>query len=59
MLVAISYDIGKLQITLVIEVELVSLDELQEKIGGFEDYTSDVVAMQSEIFPPIPTQLMC
>lgn len=47
-LVAVGYGIKKLQITLVIEDELVSLDELQEKIGGFEDYvqSSDVAAMQ-------------
>ncbi|KAG8696007.1 Translation elongation factor 1 beta [Ceratobasidium sp. 394] len=47
-LVAIGYGIKKLQITLVIEDELVSLDELQEKIAEFEDYvqSSDVAAMQ-------------
>lgn len=49
-LVAVGYGISKLQITLVIEDELVSLDELQEKIAGFEDHvqSSDVAAMQSE-----------
>jgi len=47
-LVAVGYGIKKLQITLVIEDELVSLDELQEKIAEFEDYvqSSDVAAMQ-------------
>jgi len=52
-LVAVGYGIKKLQITLVIEDELVSLDELQEKIAEFEDYvqSTDVAAMQSE-FPP-------
>ncbi|KAG8792539.1 Translation elongation factor 1 beta [Serendipita sp. 399] len=47
-LVAIGYGIKKLQITLVIEDELVSLDELQEKIAEFDDYvqSSDVAAMQ-------------
>ncbi|TDL25033.1 hypothetical protein BD410DRAFT_74117 [Rickenella mellea] len=47
-LVAIGYGIKKLQITLVIEDELVSLDELQEKIQEFEDYvqSTDVAAMQ-------------
>ena len=35
-LVAVGYGIKKLQITLVIEDELVSLDELQEKIAEFE-----------------------
>ncbi|CAE6510776.1 unnamed protein product [Rhizoctonia solani] len=47
-LVAIGYGIKKLQITLVIEDEKVSLDELQEKIGELEDYvqSTDVAAMQ-------------
>lgn len=47
-LVAIGYGIRKLQITLVIEDELVSLDELQEKVAEFEDYvqSTDVAAMQ-------------
>ena len=51
-LVAVGYGIKKLQITLVIEDELVSLDELQDKLAEFEDYvqSSDVAAMQSE-FP--------
>lgn len=53
-LVAVGYGIKKLQITLVIEDELVSLDELQEKLAEFEDYvqSSDVAAMQSESYPP-------
>ncbi|KAI0000757.1 EF-1 guanine nucleotide exchange domain-containing protein [Russula compacta] len=48
-LVPIGYGIRKLQITLVIEDELVSLDDLQEKIAEFDDYvqSSDVAAMQS------------
>ena len=52
-LVAVGYGIKKLQITLVIEDELVSLDELQDKIAEFEDYvqSSDVAAMQSESWP--------
>lgn len=56
-LVAVGYGIKKLQITLVIEDELVSLDELQETISGFEDYvqSTDVAAMQSEFSPPRPT----
>ncbi|KAI6112053.1 hypothetical protein EV401DRAFT_234253 [Pisolithus croceorrhizus] len=47
-LVPIGYGIRKLQITLVVEDELVSLDELQEKISEFDDYvqSSDVAAMQ-------------
>lgn len=51
--VAVGYGIKKLQITLVIEDELVSLDELQDKIAEFEEYvqSSDVAAMQSEFHP--------
>ncbi|KIK98445.1 hypothetical protein PAXRUDRAFT_823869 [Paxillus rubicundulus Ve08.2h10] len=47
-LVAIGYGIKKLQITLVVEDELVSLDDLQEKLVEFEDYiqSSDIAAMQ-------------
>ncbi|KAK7045410.1 Translation elongation factor 1 beta [Paramarasmius palmivorus] len=47
-LVPIGYGIRKLQMTLVVEDEKVSLDDLQEKIAEFEDYvqSSDVVAMQ-------------
>jgi len=47
-LVAIGYGIKKLQITVVIEDELISLDELQEQIQEFDDYvqSSDVAAMQ-------------
>lgn len=47
-LVAIGYGIRKLQITLVIEDELVSLSDLEEKIAEFEDYvqSTDVQAMQ-------------
>lgn len=47
-LVAVGFGIKKLQINLVIEDDKVSLDELQEKIEGLEDYvqSSDVAAMQ-------------
>ncbi|KAF5375429.1 hypothetical protein D9615_007939 [Tricholomella constricta] len=47
-LVPIGYGIRKLQMTLVVEDEKVSTDELQEKIAEFEDYvqSTDVVAMQ-------------
>jgi len=47
-LVPIGYGIKKLQITLVVEDDKVSLDELQEKLAEFEDYvqSSDVAAMQ-------------
>ncbi|THV03501.1 hypothetical protein K435DRAFT_715526 [Dendrothele bispora CBS 962.96] len=47
-LVAIGYGIKKLQITLVVEDEKISMDELQEQIGEFEDYvqSTDVAAMQ-------------
>ncbi|KAH9922213.1 uncharacterized protein B0H18DRAFT_1018554 [Fomitopsis serialis] len=47
-LVPIGYGIKKLQITIVVEDELVSLDDLQEKVAEFEDYvqSSDIAAMQ-------------
>lgn len=47
-LVAVGFGIKKLQITLVVEDEKVSLDDLQEEVAGFEDYvqSSDVIAMQ-------------
>ncbi|KAG0706196.1 hypothetical protein DFH29DRAFT_798827 [Suillus ampliporus] len=49
-LVAVGYGIKKLQITLVVEDELVSLDDLQEKLAEFDDYiqSSDIAAMQSK-----------
>jgi len=52
-LVAVGYGIKKLQITLVIVDELISLDELQEKIAEFEDYvqSTDIAAMQSKLHP--------
>jgi elongation factor 1-beta len=52
-LVAVGYGVSKLQITLVIEDDLVSLDELQEKIAEFEDFvqSTDVAAMQSASTP--------
>ncbi|GLB44529.1 putative EF-1-beta EF-1-delta family protein [Lyophyllum shimeji] len=47
-LVPIGYGIRKLQITVVVEDEKVSMDDLQEKIAEFEDYvqSTDVAAMQ-------------
>ncbi|KAF9262006.1 hypothetical protein L218DRAFT_980688 [Marasmius fiardii PR-910] len=47
-LVPIGYGIRKLQLTLVVEDEKVSMDELQEKIQEFEDYvqSTDIAAMQ-------------
>ncbi|KAL1891267.1 Translation elongation factor 1 beta [Sporothrix stenoceras] len=47
-LVAVGFGIKKLQITLVVEDDKVSLDDLQDTIAEFEDYvqSSDVVAMQ-------------
>ncbi|KAG4304484.1 hypothetical protein PORY_002194 [Pneumocystis oryctolagi] len=47
-LVLVGYGIRKLQITLVVEDEKVSIEELQEQIAELEDYvqSSDVVAMQ-------------
>ncbi|PFH48853.1 hypothetical protein AMATHDRAFT_49194 [Amanita thiersii Skay4041] len=46
-LVAVGFGIKKLQISLVVEDEKVSIDELQEKIAEFDDYvqSSDVAAM--------------
>lgn len=46
-LVPVGYGVRKLQINLVVEDEKVSLDELQEQIGEFEDYvqSSDIAAM--------------
>jgi elongation factor 1-beta len=45
-LVPVGFGIKKLQITLVVEDEKVSLDELQEEIADFEDYvqSSDIVS---------------
>ncbi|EKM52394.1 uncharacterized protein PHACADRAFT_260738 [Phanerochaete carnosa HHB-10118-sp] len=47
-LVPIGYGIRKLQITLVVEDELVSLDDLQEKVQEIEDLvqSTDIAAMQ-------------
>lgn len=41
-LVPVGYGINKLQIMCVIEDDKVSIDELQEKIEGFEDYVQSV-----------------
>ncbi|KIY44865.1 hypothetical protein FISHEDRAFT_19311, partial [Fistulina hepatica ATCC 64428] len=48
-LVPVGFGIRKLQITLVVEDEKVSLDDLQEKIAEFDEYvqSSDIAAMQS------------
>lgn len=45
-LVPIGYGVRKLQISLVVEDEKISLDELQEEIAGFDDYvqSSDIVS---------------
>ncbi|KAI1466775.1 putative elongation factor 1-beta [Daldinia caldariorum] len=47
-LVPVGFGIKKLQITLVVEDEKVSLSDLEEEIQGFEDYvqSTDVAAMQ-------------
>ncbi|GAA95175.1 uncharacterized protein L969DRAFT_96393 [Mixia osmundae IAM 14324] len=47
-LVPVGYGVSKLQITLVVEDEKISLDDLQDEIAEFEDYvqSSDVQAMQ-------------
>lgn len=47
-LVPIGFGINKLQISLVVEDDKISLDELQEEISEFEDYvqSSDIASMQ-------------
>jgi len=47
-LVPVGYGVKKLQINLVCEDALVSLEELEEQIQGFEDYvqSTDIAAMQ-------------
>jgi len=47
-LVAVGYGIKKLQVTIVVEDEKVSLDDLQEKVQELEDYvqSTDIAAMQ-------------
>lgn len=48
-LVPIGYGIKKLQITVVIEDELVSLDELQEKLAEFEEYIQSSGSSSSDL----------
>ncbi|KAI0466434.1 hypothetical protein F4859DRAFT_519087 [Xylaria cf. heliscus] len=47
-LVPVGFGIKKLQITLVVEDEKISLSDLEEEIQGFEDYvqSTDIAAMQ-------------
>ncbi|KAE8217463.1 hypothetical protein CF319_g8454 [Tilletia indica] len=47
-LVPVGYGVRKLQITIVIEDDKISLDDLQEKVAEFEDYvqSTDIAAMQ-------------
>ncbi|CAJ2501767.1 Uu.00g046200.m01.CDS01 [Anthostomella pinea] len=47
-LVPVGFGIKKMQITLVVEDDKISLEELEEDIVGFEDYvqSADVIAMQ-------------
>ncbi|GAA5976450.1 hypothetical protein JCM11641_006015 [Rhodosporidiobolus odoratus] len=47
-LVPVGYGVSKLQMTLVVEDELVSTDDLQEEISGLDDYvqSTDVGPMQ-------------
>ena len=47
-LVPIGYGVNKLQITLVVEDDKVSMDDLQERVQEIEDYvqSSDIAAMQ-------------
>lgn len=44
----IGYGVNKLQITLVVEDDKVSMDDLQERVQEIEDYvqSSDIAAMQ-------------
>lgn len=47
-LVPVGYGVNKLQISLVVEDEKVSLQDLEEEIAGFEDYvqSTDIVSSQ-------------
>lgn len=47
-LVPIGYGVSKLQVTIVVEDDKVSMDELQERVQEIEDYvqSSDIAAMQ-------------
>ena len=47
-LVPVGYGVNKLQVTLVVEDDLVSLDELQEQVESDEDHvqSTDIAAMQ-------------
>jgi len=53
-LVPIGYGIKKLQMTVVVEDELISLDELQEEIAEFEDYIQ-VNKLTLSSFPFVPS----
>lgn len=46
--VPVGYGVNKLQITIVVEDDKVSMDELQERVQDLEDYvqSSDIAAMQ-------------
>lgn len=45
----VGYGVSKLQISLVIEDEKISLQDLEDEIAGFEDYvqSTDIVSSQS------------
>ena len=47
-LVPIGYGVNKLQITIVVEDDKVSMDDLQDRVQEIEDYvqSSDIAAMQ-------------
>lgn len=55
-LVPLAFGIKKLQITLVVEDEKVSIDDLQEQIAGDEDHvqSTDVVRLLFYFFPYSP-----
>lgn len=47
-LVPVGYGVNKLEISLVVEDEKISLQDLEEEIAGFEDYvqSTDIVSSQ-------------
>lgn len=49
-LVPVGYGVNKLHISLVVEDEKISLQDLEDEIAGFEDYvqSTDIVSSQTE-----------
>lgn len=56
-LVAVGFGIKKLQVNLVIEDDKISLEDLQEEIGEFEDYvqSTDIVSIDYADIEDNPT----